>query len=232
LLSDDRSSPLTILVVDDEPALRSFAGILLEELGYSAMLAESGRAAVQLLLQDTDAVAAVLLDMTMPGLSPEETVRLLREIRSDLPVVILSGDLEKTVRDRFVPGTINGYIQKPYTDAELEAALLQALVQPASREPTPFKLARLSEDDIDEVKQEYLIKCRHDLPVMADLLAARDFEALQIAGHSLKGSGGCFGFSELTQLGRALEDYAQASDAASCGEQLDRLKDFLEHFVS
>ncbi len=102
-----------ILVVGDEAALRQFAEMMLEEIGYSAVLAASGRQAVQTLLQDPEAIAGVLLDMTMPGMSPEETFRQLKEIRPDLPVLILSGELESTVRARFGAAALAGFIQKP-----------------------------------------------------------------------------------------------------------------------
>jgi CheY-like chemotaxis protein/HPt (histidine-containing phosphotransfer) domain-containing protein len=221
--------PPTILVVDDEPALRSFAEALLEDLGYSALLAENGRAAVQALLQDPDAVAAVLLDMTMPGLSPTETFRLMREIRPDLPVIILSGDLESTVREHFPAGTIAAFVQKPYTDVELETALTETLARHSSTSmpPPAFKLVRLSDDEVDGMRQDYLAACRLDLARLETMLAAQDFLALQVMGHTLKGSGGCFGLSNLTQLGNALETSAKASDAAGCGEQIDTLRGFL-----
>ena len=221
--TDHHPPVLKILVVDDEAALRTFAAVLLEDLGYSALLAESGRAAVQCLLQEPDAVRAVLLDMTMPGMTPEETFRLLREIRPDLPVIILSGDLEATVRKRFAPGAITGYIQKPYSDLELAPVLERAIALPAA----PFKLERLSEDELATMGRDYLSKCRLDLAGMAASLDSHDFVSLQIAAHSLKGSAGCFGFSELTQIGKALEDYATASDAPSCGVQIDELRRYL-----
>jgi CheY-like chemotaxis protein/HPt (histidine-containing phosphotransfer) domain-containing protein len=218
----------TILVVDDEPSLRCFAEALLQDLGYAALLAESGRAAVQLLLEKPEAVAAVLLDMTMPGMRPEETFRLLREIRPDLPVIILSGDTESAVRERFGPNSIAGYIQKPYSDLELEATLAQVLTEPIASTLSTFRLVALSDDEVEAGRQEYLAVCRRDLAKTANLIATRDFESLRVVGHSLKGSGGCFGYSEVTRFGKDLEGSAQAGDAAACGEQLRTLAAYLE----
>lgn len=218
----------SVLVVDDEPALRSFAAELLRDLGYSAVLAESGRVAVQLLLQDPEAVGAVLLDITMPGMTPEETFRQLTEIRPGLPVIILSGDLESAVRKRFGSDAIAGYIEKPYTDVELEAALAQALDRPPSAEPAAFQPARLAEHELKEIAHEYLGARELELPRMAERLAAGDFESLRALGHNLKGGGGCFGFPELTRIGMELESYAEASDAVSCGRQLNLLKEHLK----
>jgi CheY-like chemotaxis protein len=228
-LSNNSRLPLKILVVDDEPAIRSFAGALLADLGWLAVLADSGRAAVQFLLQDPAAVAAVLLDMNMPGMRPEETFRLMREIRPQLPVIILSGEPESAVRHRFGPGTIAGYISKPDFDLELELALALALSPPRAAAPRPFALSRVPDAEMDALRRDYLAKCKLQLPVMTTLLAARDFVSLRVIGHTLKGSGGCFGLSELSQLGRALEEYAGTADEAHCGKQMQILKNYLEN---
>jgi CheY-like chemotaxis protein len=214
-------------VVDDEPSLRSFAALLLEDLGYASLVAENGRAAVQLLLQqDPGTVHLVLLDMTMPGLPPEETFRQLTEIQPGLPILILSGEPETVVRRRFGSGTIAGYLQKPYTDLELEAALAQALAQPAPA-PAAFQLARVSEQEQQQARQEYLAAQRQEVRQITDLLAARDFDSLRLLGHRLKGSGGCFGFPEITRIGGELEAAAGAADLAACRAQLDALTDCL-----
>ncbi len=222
-----------ILVIDDEPHVRSLAVALLEDLGYDTLQAQSGRAGVQLLLQDPEAVAAVLLDLTMPGLSAGETWRLLNEIRPGLPVIALSGDLESSARDRFPPGALAGYIYKPEMDGTLEPALAQALTaeggatgEPVKllREPGPFKLSRLSEDEVETMRKDYLLNYRHELPRMAEMLAREDFAALRAVGHSLKGSAGCFSLAELTRLGMALETHAQAADKDACSQQLAAIK--------
>lgn len=221
----------TILVVDDERELRLFAEALLQDLGYSVVLAESGRSAVGILLEDPASVTAVLMDMTMPGMSAEETFRSLREISPALPIIILSGEGEATVRERFSAGSIAGYIPKPYTEEDLEVALSNALPPPKSRPASGFKLQPLSEFDRQELAQEFLAARKQEFPRMADLLAAADFEHLRLWSHNLRGGGGCFGFPELTQLGSTLERYAQASDAAACGEQLALVKACLENLT-
>jgi CheY-like chemotaxis protein len=221
-----------ILVVDDEPALRAYASAVLDELGYACALAENGRAAVQFVLQEPERVAAVLLDMTMPGMTPEETVRLLREIRADLPVVILSGEPESSVRARFGPNVLSGYIQKPYTEMELEAVLRLVVIarapHPSSDWSEPFSLVRLSGEDLVALRAKYLAQCRIQLAEMERLVARAGFEALRVRGHSLKGSGGCFEYPELTTIGRALETQAGSADAGACRELISSFRNILD----
>lgn len=81
---------------------------------------------------------------------------------------------------------------------------------------------------VQELVPAYLAARRQEVPQMMELLAASDFERLLVLGHSLKGSGGSFGFPELTRFGAALERSAQASDPVSFSQGLAQLKDYLD----
>lgn len=85
---------------------------------------------------------------------------------------------------------------------------------------------------LDELVPGYLAARRAEIPQMMALLAASDFERLRILSHSLKGSGSSFGFPELTHFGAALEAHAQSFDLISYRDELQRLKDYLEHLPS
>lgn len=224
---DPHPSTCTILVVDDERELRLFAEAVLQDLGYSVLLADSGRVAVQKLLNNPSAITAVLLDMTMPGITPEQTVRHLREICPALPVIILSGESETFVNERFDAGSLAGYLSKPYTEEDLKAVLTNALFRGVLQSSSTFKLEILSDLDRQELAHDFLAARKKDFPRMAELLAAAEFDQLRILSHKLKGGGGSFGFPHLTRLGGVLEHYAQRSDAASCGEQLALLEIYL-----
>lgn len=78
-----------ILVVDDEGSIRrSVEGILRDE-GYSVLLAEDGESAIRTVIRTMPSL--VLLDIWMPGMDGIETLKKLKEIRADLPVVMMSG---------------------------------------------------------------------------------------------------------------------------------------------
>jgi PAS domain S-box-containing protein len=109
----------TILVVDDEPALRIMAQKILEHCGYNVLLAEDGRQAVEMFRQNAGIITAVLLDMTMPVMSGEEAFRLIRAIRAEVPIVVSTGYSEPVTRESFGVGTVAGFVQKPYTAARL-----------------------------------------------------------------------------------------------------------------
>jgi len=115
-------------VVDDEPVVLALARSALERLGYSVLLAETGTAAEEIMKRSGDAVSAVILDVTMPGMNGVETFRRLRGIRSDVPVVLSSGHSEDETMTRFAEEGLAGFLQKPYSPAQL-AEKVNAAIQ-------------------------------------------------------------------------------------------------------
>ncbi len=87
----------TVLVVDDEEAVRAVTRGVLEREGAMVLEAEDGPAAIQRLAEDPEAVDMVLLDVTMPGMSGYETLEALRTVRENLPVMMMSGYMEPGV---------------------------------------------------------------------------------------------------------------------------------------
>jgi PAS domain S-box-containing protein len=115
-----------ILVVDDEEAVAETAQAALEHYGYTVLLARDGIQAEQLFRSDAGRIALVLLDMTMPALSGEETLRRLAAIRPGVPVILSSGYGEQHAHRRF-HGKTAGFLQKPYSAAELAACVKRVL---------------------------------------------------------------------------------------------------------
>jgi len=69
----------------------------------------------------------VLLDLTMPRLDGEETLRAVRQLTTDLPVVLSSGYSEQEVRRRFGGLSLAGFVQKPYLLESLRTVLREAI---------------------------------------------------------------------------------------------------------
>jgi CheY-like chemotaxis protein len=116
-----------VLVVDDEPAVARVAARALQHFGYSTAIASSGREALTLLAGAQERVDCVLLDRTMPDLSGEETLALLRERDPQLVVVLTSGyeEAQSLVAARRV--SPNAFLRKPYAPDELARAVRAAL---------------------------------------------------------------------------------------------------------
>ena len=68
---------------------------------------------------------------------------------------------------------------------------------------------------------------QEDIAAIKNALTAGDFESIRVLGHSMKGSGGGYGFDRITEIGRAIEESAQNKDPAAILAHIDELADYL-----
>jgi len=118
----------TVLIVDDEEMVRRTASAALERYGYRTLFAANGREAVEIYRREPD-IALVLLDLTMPVMSGEETLRQLQAIRREVRVLLTSGYNEAEAVQRFAGKGLSGFLQKPFTAASLAERVKQAMAQ-------------------------------------------------------------------------------------------------------
>jgi len=114
---------LTVLLIDDEETVRDMVGEVLEHEGVSVLRAEDGARGLAVFRERHESVDVVLLDLSMPGLSGEETYRRLREIDPGVRVILSSGYDRDEARGRFGAGIPAGFIQKPYRPEQLMAEI-------------------------------------------------------------------------------------------------------------
>ena len=117
----------TILVIDDEETVRVVAGRILESCGFKTVLAADGPEALRYFAARPNEFAAVLLDLTMPQMTGEETLQELRRLRPDVRVVLMSGFSEEDSVDRFAGREFAGFISKPF-DRNTLVKKLQSLI--------------------------------------------------------------------------------------------------------
>lgn len=117
----------TILVVDDEEAVRTLARATLEQHGFGVLTACDGVEGVNIFRDHVEEIVAVLLDLTMPRMGGEETFRALQHIRSDVRVILSSGYGEEDSINRFLDKGLSGFVQKPYQPRVLIAKLREVL---------------------------------------------------------------------------------------------------------
>ncbi len=120
--------PQTILIVDDEQVVRQTAKSMLERCGYRVILAENGKAAVDLFSSIAGEVSLVILDVTMPVMSGDEALRHLQLIQPGVRVLLSSGHNAADAIRRFEGKRLLGFIQKPYSAARLAQAVKAALL--------------------------------------------------------------------------------------------------------
>jgi DNA-binding response OmpR family regulator len=114
-----------ILIADDDADVRRLIVVLLERAGYRALEAADGREALRLLY--TQRPAAVVLDVTMPGLDGWKVLDRIREV-SDVPVLMLTVQGEELHRVRGLRAGADDYVPKPFGRQEL-LARIEALLR-------------------------------------------------------------------------------------------------------
>ena len=81
--------------------------------------------------------------------------------------------------------------------------------------------------ELMQIIPDYLESRRRDCTEIERLLAFGDMEYIQTMGHRMKGSGGSFGFDEISEIGEALELAAQVTDAEGIKSAVGRLERYL-----
>ncbi len=142
-------SKKTILVVDDEPAIRDMISTALDVAGYDCLQAENAQQAHGMIIDDKPDL--VLLDWMMPGTSGIELIRRLQrdELTNNVPVIMLTA---KAAEDNMVQGLEVGaddYITKPFSPRALVARINAVLRRAESELPQePIEVDQLLFDPI------------------------------------------------------------------------------------
>jgi CheY-like chemotaxis protein len=114
-----------VLVVDDDPIVRAALASALKALGYQPVEAENGMDAVDIYRTHHDELVAVILDMVMPGMNGKATFLALRDINSDVQVILMSGyTLNEEVQEILDLG-VKCFVSKPYSVDSLAHALAE-----------------------------------------------------------------------------------------------------------
>jgi PAS domain S-box-containing protein len=120
----------TILLVEDETAVRSFARAVLESSGYTVLVAPDGEEGLARAAAHTGRLDLVLTDLVMPKVGGRQLAETLRRSRPDLKLLFMSG-----YSDQPVPsgngGTNGGFLQKPFVALDLVRKVRRVLDAPA-----------------------------------------------------------------------------------------------------
>lgn len=125
-----------ILVVDDDASIRAITQATLEAHGYHVLTAADGATAVALYAQHRDKIRAVLTDMMMPIMNGSLTIRAIRTMNPEMPILAVSGLMPNGAEANPTELGVRVFLQKPYTAAQLLTALGKILGQPDACDAT------------------------------------------------------------------------------------------------
>ena len=139
---------MSILVVDDERAVRESLQRALELEGYHVELAADGESALAVIGERAQSPDALILDVLMPGIDGLEVCRRLRGAGNSVPVLMLTARAEVDSRVAGLDAGADDYLPKPFALAEL-LARLRALLRRAATDDGRADVLRFSDLQLD-----------------------------------------------------------------------------------
>ena len=120
-----RGNGQTLLLVDDEAPLRQLMEQILIKHGYNVITAADGIEALALYAREHRQVALVITDMAMPRMGGEGTIRAIRRIKVDIPVIAISGNRDPATVAHIAPGL--HFLSKPFATEKFLHLVAKAL---------------------------------------------------------------------------------------------------------
>jgi len=120
----------TILLVEDEDAVRLFSARALRNKGYQVLEARSGEAALEIISEHLDEINLIISDVVMPKMDGPTMIKEVRTRRVDMPVIFISGYAEDAFRRRVDTGEEAHFLLKPFTLKQLAAKVKEVLDRP------------------------------------------------------------------------------------------------------
>ena len=122
-----KSGAETILIVEDEKAIRKLAEQILTKFGYTALTASDGESALEIYRQKKEHIDLVMLDLIMPGMGGIKCLEKLHKSNPDVKVVIASGVTPKGAAKKTLEAAATGFIRKPYDMRQMLEQVHQVL---------------------------------------------------------------------------------------------------------
>ncbi|MBU0723773.1 MAG: response regulator [Alphaproteobacteria bacterium] len=118
----------TIMLVEDEDAVRLFSARALRNKGYRVIEARSGEAALEILTADeSEPIDLLITDVVMPGIDGPTLIRTVRERRPDIKVICISGYSEDALREKIAADSDISFLSKPFSLKQLAGRVKEVL---------------------------------------------------------------------------------------------------------
>ena len=240
----NRSKAFRILLAEDNRVNQAVASRLLDKLGHTFVIANSGREAVELVKQQT--FDLVLMDIQMPemdGIAATKEIRQQEKLsQGHIPIIAMTAHAMKGDRALCLDAGMDGYVSKPISPEEVEAAIFAAILgtpsvnndaSPATRQSKMQQgsevlwdmsatLERLGGDEIllQEVLDIFLDQAPEHLAALRLAVTQGIAETIETAAHSLKGELGYLGIPEISQRASDIEAMGRSKNVRGAASLL------------
>lgn len=248
---------LRILLTEDSEDNRFLFTSYLKNQPVVLDIAENGRIAVEKF--KTNEYDMVLMDIQMPIMDGYTATKLIREYELEkgsqkVPIIALTAYALKNEIEKCIEVGCTSYLSKPIRKKVfLDAISKYGRISLARTDRKPLLTEEPSPPDDDgearpnpkttadetfEVKVDadlwdlipgYLDNRRKDLEKLETALEKGDFDSIKSIGHSMKGSGGAYGFDGITEIGAALEQCGKSKDEAGTRKWISALENYIRN---
>jgi CheY-like chemotaxis protein len=229
---------LSILLVEDSEDSRLLVQTYLKKTPYALDFAENGQEAVEKFKGGKYDI--VLMDTQMPVMDGSAATRAIRAWETEkglrpTPIVALTAHALREDAQRSLEDGCDAHLTKPVKKAKLLATIVEhtstVLVEedvPVESELADGRIVVRVDAEIEDLIPHYLENRRKEVCLLQDGLNRGDYQFLRSAGHTMKGTGGGYGFEVISDIGRELEKAGTEEDAEAVGRCIDRLADYLK----
>jgi CheY-like chemotaxis protein/HPt (histidine-containing phosphotransfer) domain-containing protein len=241
------SASVRILVVEDNPVNRRLSTMMLDRLGFTASMVESGAEAVAACTSEPFDI--VLMDVQMPEMDGFEATRRIRGLDLETPpfIIAITAHAMAGDRERCLAAGMDDYLAKPIQLHELRTALRRAVTTPPPSQDEVGVLDSHRLDQIRSIGKEGLLEDMIEL-FLDDLLDRvaeieravedRDGEALREGAHTLKGAALALGANPVALVCQDLESAGEGgrmddatATVARLHLQVSRLREALDSIL-
>lgn len=206
----DHPGNVHVLLVEDHQLNQQLALRLIRDFGFTVSLAQHGRAAIEILKEETFDV--ILMDLQMPEMDGYDTVVYVREkMHITTPIIALTAHSSSGEREKCLALGMNDYMTKPYRSKDLYYKIVRAIGSaPAdAKQPegddkeyaTPLKALAAGDSEFEREMLEMMLKSfPEDYGKFEAAAANADMHTLKTVAHRLKSSVALAGEKELASL--------------------------------
>jgi len=227
--------PLKILLAEDSADNRFLFKAYLKDSDCTIEFAEDGQIAVQKFLEtDFD---LILMDIQMPVLDGYSATRLIRSHERQknvptVPIIALTAHALLEEKEKSIQAGCNMHVVKPVSKQNFLAAI-QRVIAENDFSPSPKNAASppLITVNIDRMLEDlipgFLENRRHDIIKIREAVRQGDLETIKHLGHTMKGTGGGYGFENITEIGKNIENAAHQKSSEIILQLVEELEKYI-----
>ncbi|MCL2129039.1 MAG: response regulator [Treponema sp.] len=248
-----KKNMLPILIAEDHPVNQKLFAMIMEKLGYSAILADDGFDVLEKI--SANDVSMVLMDIQMPRMNGYEATEKLREQGFTKPIIAVTASALSDERDHCLSAGIDDILVKPFKRTEVENIVEKwknvqrevlkrpaipkekpKAIAPAQKQETVFSAEDILDTFMDNremvlsLLKRFIERTQNQIKEIPSLIKTGDYSNAMLEAHTIKGAAHTMSGKELAYAAARLELASKNSDIEEIKAAFPNLKDAFIRF--